>query len=286
MRYKYLRFPGGKPKAVTFSYDDGCPQDKRFSETLTQYGLKGTFNLNGYGFKGTTGLSPEEVKEYLVDKGHEIAVHGYSHRASGAQRLVEGIKDVLDNRLELEELFGGIVRGMAYPDSGITRMANGTKYEDAKQYLTELDIAYSRTLGGDNDKFELPADWHAWMPTAHHNNPQILDWIQKFIDFETNPQNGYRKTWPPMLFYIWGHSYEFDRNDNWDLLTEICEKISGNDQVWYATNIEIFDYVQGYMNLKWSANGARVYNPNLFTVWFDVDGTTYSVAPGETIDIA
>ena len=23
MRYQFLRFPGGKPKAVTFSYDDG-----------------------------------------------------------------------------------------------------------------------------------------------------------------------------------------------------------------------------------------------------------------------
>ena len=286
MRYKYLRFPEGKGKAVTFSYDDGCKADQRMAETLAKYGLKGTFNLNGYDFKKDTGLSPEQVKEYLLGNGHEIAVHGYYHRASGVQRLVEGIKDVLDNRLELEELFGGIVRGMAYPDSGITRVANGTKYEDVKRYLSELGIVYSRTLGGDNDSFDLPQDWHAWMPTAHHNNPNIMEWIEKFLEFETNPATGYRRTSPPKLFYIWGHSYEFDGNENWDHLTEICEKLSGKEDIWYATNIEIYDYVEGYMNLKWSANGARVYNPNLFSVWFDVDGVTYKVQPGETLDIA
>ena len=40
MRYKFLRFPGGKPKAVTLSYDDGVPEDRRFSDTITKYGIK------------------------------------------------------------------------------------------------------------------------------------------------------------------------------------------------------------------------------------------------------
>ena len=46
MKYKFARFPGGKLKAVTFSYDDGVNQDIRFAEILSKYGLKGTFNLN------------------------------------------------------------------------------------------------------------------------------------------------------------------------------------------------------------------------------------------------
>ena len=32
MRYVFRRYPGGKAKAVTFSYDDGVVQDKRLAE--------------------------------------------------------------------------------------------------------------------------------------------------------------------------------------------------------------------------------------------------------------
>ena len=35
----------GKMKAVTFSYDDGVPEDKQLLEIFNKYGMKGTFNL-------------------------------------------------------------------------------------------------------------------------------------------------------------------------------------------------------------------------------------------------
>ena len=46
MRYRFLRFPGGRDKAVTLSYDDGNRNDIKFSDIITKYGLKCTFNLN------------------------------------------------------------------------------------------------------------------------------------------------------------------------------------------------------------------------------------------------
>ena len=39
-------YPGGKHKALTFSYDDGQIFDIRLAEILRSHGLKGTFNLN------------------------------------------------------------------------------------------------------------------------------------------------------------------------------------------------------------------------------------------------
>ena len=32
IRYTFMRFPGGKGKAVTLSYDDNAPENKRFSD--------------------------------------------------------------------------------------------------------------------------------------------------------------------------------------------------------------------------------------------------------------
>lgn len=46
MRYRLMRFPGGKAKAVTFSYDDGDRGDLRLLETINKYGIKCTFNIN------------------------------------------------------------------------------------------------------------------------------------------------------------------------------------------------------------------------------------------------
>ena len=37
MRYQFLRFPGGKPKAVTLSYDDGCAEDLHLLEIINKY---------------------------------------------------------------------------------------------------------------------------------------------------------------------------------------------------------------------------------------------------------
>lgn len=282
MRYKFLKFPNGKAKAVTLSYDDGVKEDIRFSDTITKAGLKCTFNLSSS--KLLNYLTAEQMKEIYLDRGHEVAVHGLLHRASGTLRPIEGIKDVLECREELEEKFGIIIRGMAYPDSGIRRFANNAQYSDVKRYLTDLDIVYARALGGDNKLFELPTDWHAWMPSAHHSNPEILDYIDAFLNVDTST-NVYAPNRTPKLFYMWGHSYEFDRNNNWDLLDKICEKLGGRDDIWYATNMEIYNYVNAYYSLVYSANCNIIYNPTLIDVWVDIDGTVYEIKSGETIKI-
>lgn len=283
MRYKFLRFPGGKPKAVTLSYDDGVPEDRRFSDTITKYGIKCTFNLNNDELRKNN-YQKAEIEEIFLSRGHEVAVHGAMHRAEGTLRPIEGIRDVLDCRLELESKLGIIVRGMAYPDSGITYFTNNADYESVKAYLKSLDIKYSRTLAGDNDLFALPSDWYAWMPTAHHKNPKIMEYAEEFVNLDLSTKT-YCARRQPRLFYMWGHSYEFERDNNWNLLDEICEKLSGKDDIWYATNGEIYDYVEAYNSLSYSADGTIIYNPTLFEIWFDVDGRLYSIKPGETLKI-
>ena len=283
MRSVFMRYPGGKAKAVTFSYDDGVPQDQRLAALFDKYGMKATFNFNCE-CNRKFNFTKEQIKELFLSKGHEIAVHGAFHRANGNLRPIEGIRDVLDCRLELEDKCDQIIRGMAYPDTGITQMGNFGNYEQIKNYLTELDIAYARTLGGDNNSFLVPQDFHAWMPTAHHDNPNIMKYIDEFLNLDISPA-AYHAKRIPRLFYIWGHSYEFDRNDNWGHIEAICQKFAGNEELWFATNIEIYDYVQAYKSLRYSADGHTVYNPTLLTIWLDADSKPYCIQSGETIRI-
>ena len=281
MKYNFLRFPGGKAKAVTLSYDDGCTDDIRFLDTIDSYGLKCSFNLVGEKVERGEPLSVEFIKERIIGGGHEIANHGYRHRAQNKIRSIEGIRDIIDCRIALERAFGMIVRGMAFPDHVINRFIEPDAYRRIKGYLGDLELAYVRSAAGDNDKFELPEDWHNWIPTAHHDNPKIMEYIDKFVGMDVSRL--YIASRSPKLFYIWGHSFEFERKGNWEHLTEICERIAGKEDVWYATNIEIYDYVQAYNSLRYSADGSLVSNPTLIDVWFNVDGRDYLVKSGETI---
>lgn len=283
MQYRFLRFPGGKAKAVTLSYDDGLREDMRFSDKITSCGMKATFNLNHEGLRENR-ITAEQVREYILDRGHEVAIHGTVHRANGSMRCIEGIRDTLDCRLEWEKKLGIIIRGMAYPDSGITYFENGATYENIKRYLTDLDIAYARSLRGDNKEFHLPTDWHNWIPTTRHANPELPEYIDAFMDDEKNRIRNSRGG--PRLFYLWGHSNEFERYTGWELLDEICEKLSGKDDIWYATNMEIYEYVNAYNSLIYSADGSIIYNPTLFEIWFVIDGKMHKISSGETLYLA
>ena len=286
MKYRFLRFPGGKFKAVTFSYDDGVKHDIRLASIFDKYGMKGTFNLNSSRFEDEEEkfLTPNDVREYLLSKGHEIAIHGDHHIAPGVAAPVTAVRDVLVGREKLESMFDMIIRGMAYPDSGVRRFHNCNDYENVKSILKNLDVVYARTLGADNNSFMLPTDWYNWVPTIHHNNPEAFNYIDSFLaQKEENYKTASRH---PRLFYVWGHSYEFNNKNNWEQIEGICEKLSFKDDIWYATNIEIYEYCHAYESLVWSADCLTVYNPTLKTIWFDVDSHPHVVASGETLKLS
>ena len=68
-------------------------------------------------------------------------------------------------------------------------------------------------------------------------------------------------------------------------MEEICEKLSGHDDIWYATNMEIYKYVKAYEALEYSADGTIIHNPTLYDIWFDVDSKLYKISSGETIHL-
>ena len=244
----FLRYPGGKFKAVTLSYDDGSVHDVRLVDTLNKYGMKCTFNFHNSVITNPSPekISVEAINEKLLACGHEVAVHGKTHAALGITPSVNGVRDVLEGRLGLEKEFDRIIRGFAYPDT--MKFISGEKYERTKAYLKELNLAYARTCFSDfhdvlkdGDAFLLPGDFYFWVPTVHHDNKNIFDYIDKFLALDETKI--YRASRYPRLFYIWGHSYEFDGLDNWSLLYDICSTLGQHSDIWYATNIEIFDKI-------------------------------------------
>ncbi len=283
MKYRYIRFPEGKGKAVTFSYDDGRRYDIRLAEIFNKYGVKGTFNVCG-GFIGDPNrLSVEEMKTLFLDKGHEIACHGFEHVAPGMLRPFEGVQEYIDDRKAVEKATGKIIRGLAYPNSGITHLGNGATYENIRRYLTDLGFMYARSLAGDNNRFRLPGDWFNWVPTMHHDNENSLAWAQEFVDADM--KKPYFASRFPRLLYIWGHSFEFENKNNWEHIEDILKIVANREDTWYATNIEIREYVQAYDRLVFTADSKTVYNPTLIDVWFEQENGLFCVRSGETVSL-
>ncbi len=56
-----IRFPGGKSRAVTFSFDDGKIQDRQLAGLFNKYNVKATFHLNSGKFGEDDYISADEV---------------------------------------------------------------------------------------------------------------------------------------------------------------------------------------------------------------------------------
>lgn len=225
----------GKKKAVTFSYDDGVTQDIRLIEMFNRYGLKGTFNINsellgkeGHLIRGGaevnhTKVNPEEVKS--IYQGHEVAVHTLTHPNLTEQTEEEIIRQVEEDRKNLEKLVGYEVRGMAYPCGGVNNN------DAVAQILREhTKIEYSRTITSTHN-FDLQENLLRFNPTVYHiEEEEMFRLAEEFIILQTEE---------PKIFYIWGHSYECDIMNSWERLEKFCKLISNRDDIFYGTNREI-----------------------------------------------
>lgn len=273
----FMRFPEGKAKALTLSYDDGVEQDIRLMDIMKKNGLKGTFNLNSgrYAAEGTIypegtvwrGMTKTQSLSLYKDSGMEVAVHGLTH--PNLEKLPEAMctYEVLQDRMNLEAEYDTMVRGMAYP--------YGSYNDSVVETLKKCGIVYSRTVES-TGRFDIPEDWLRMPATCHHNNPRLMELAHIFVENAV--------TRHPNLFYLWGHSYEFDGNNNWNVIEEFAEYIGNREDIWYATNIEVYDYVVAFKNLVFSADGSRVYNPSSRSVWFQTTDKLVCVEAGETID--
>ena len=270
---KYDRYPGGKRFACTFSYDDGCSQDRKLVELFNKYNVKATFNLISNNLKNESGSGVKfnEVKDLY--KGHEIAVHTLRHLHLERMSIADQLSEILEDRKALEEASGMFVRGMAYPF--------GTYNSDTFKVMDVSEIVYGRTNIPTNS-FVLPEDFKIWNPTSHHNESQIN--VKRMV------YNATKAPWRAGgVLYIWGHSYELDNAEapvKWFELEEMLKQLSDvSDNLWFATNIEIYDYTQAIKRLRHSANGKVIYNPSDIDICISIDDEPLVVKACSSVEV-
>ena len=269
--YKYLRWPNFKPKALTLSYDDGVAADAKMISIMSPYGIKGTFNINSGRLQDerTYFIGRNEIKQVYLETGNEVALHGHMHLSLGEVDMQDAIVDVYENRKALEKICDKQIRGMAY--------ANDSYNDNVVTFLKMLGVKYARTTDATHDFF-LPKDWLRMKTTCHHNDARLFELAEAFAAFDINKHYD----WRPRLFYLWGHAYEFDNDNNWDRLEAFCKIVGNKEDIWYATNEEIYDYVKAYEALQFSLDDSQVYNPTLYDIYVIFDEIPTLIKAGET----
>ncbi|KRG16557.1 polysaccharide deacetylase family protein [Lederbergia galactosidilytica] len=260
-----MSFPHGKHKVLTMSYDDGKAADRKLVEVFNRNGIKGTFHLNsGLLGKGDR-IGLEEIK--AVYAGHEVSAHTVTHPTIARSPKEALLEEILEDRKDLENIVGYTVRGLSYP--------NGSYNQYIKELLPYLGIEYARTVHS-TGHYSMPDDFLEWHPTCHHNQ-DLLKRGENFIQLH--------KQQYLYMMYVWGHSYEFDNDHNWDIIETFCQTVGRQTDIWYATNIEIVDYLNAFHQLKFSANSQFVYNPSAISIWLNVDGDIVEVKGGSQIEL-
>ena len=270
-RYDML-WQGGRTKALTFSYDDGVVQDRRLLAIMRKNGLRGTFNLNS----GFLGWRDDIIRDgKAVDHSHipaaevaalydgmEVAVHTVTHPNLMLLEDAQVLQEVLDDRRALEALVGYPVRGMAYP--------GGCVDERVMSLLKGCGIVYARAVGT-TGRFGLPAAPLNWECSCHHWGLEPL--IEPFLSVGSDLR----------LLSVWGHAYEFDQRDDWDKIESQLNRLGHHDDVWYATNIEVFDYIAAWRQLDVSVDGRYLSNRSATDVCLHAGGADVLAPAGKTV---
>ena len=216
-------------KYFTLSYDDGPKHDRRFVAMLNERGLKCTFNL-------ISGSMPENDPDswYIsraeaaeLYRGHEIATHSLNHPHLEQLSREEMRFQISEDIKNLTAIAGYPVLGHAYP--------YGSWSDEVVEVLRENGIRYARTTRS-TGAFSVPENPLILNPTCHHRDPRVFDLIREFLDAE--PADG------DMLFYLWGHSFEFDKGEefnSWTHIEKVLDAVAGHSDVEYVTNMQFFD---------------------------------------------
>lgn len=255
-----------RKKIVTFSYDDGHANDRRLIALFNKYGVKGTFHLNGIKYVGMSDEELEDVRK--IYEGHEISCHTVHHGWPANMPNVSVVNETMDDRKILEKLAGYPVIGMSYP--------SGSYSDKVTDILSACGIVYSRTVVA-NRNFALPQNFLTWHPTCHHRDAMPLaEEFMKNLDSQ----------WKQPLLYIWGHAHELVTEENWEYMEKLVATVAGSEKIWYATNIEIYDYMTAQRALKVSADETVFTNPIATDVWVEKNKSEIICIPaGKTVKL-
>jgi polysaccharide deacetylase family protein (PEP-CTERM system associated) len=210
------------------SYEDRIVQStQKILDILDERNTKATFFVVGY----VAEHFPELIED-IIDRGHEIGTHGYSHTSLKKQTPSEFEEDLLNSIRILEDITKDKIRGHRACEFSIDEetswaidilKANGLKYDssvfpvkthlygvpDAPLYPYHITSSNIKVDNPEENFLELPLSVYK-IPVVHMNIPVAGGFYLRFFPywFIKHAIRKINKMGQPAVFYI--HPWELD----------------------------------------------------------------------------
>lgn len=217
-------------KYFILSIDDGTIYDEKVIAVLNPHHIKGTFNLNSgledfVWYNEGRPVRRLHLRECLnLYRGHEIASHSLTHPHLTMCSDDHIGYEVGVDKENLENIFRREVHSFAFPFEDFDdRCINRIRQIDGFQAIRVSEI---------DDSFLFPIDpYHIKITSL-----DIIDALPKYDLFLRDPK--------AQLFVFVSHGYDFEFNDTYDALEELCHKVEESEAVSIFTSE--LPHVMGY----------------------------------------
>jgi hypothetical protein len=202
--------------AAVLSWDDGIPQDKRAAELMHRHGWRASFFFNHH--------SPMVGRwKALEDLGMEVGSHSWSHPFYPLQSPQRCRDESVMMRRFLESKVNHPVISFAYPfNYGAAFDADGDYVLRAQQEAGYLSCRSTMNgplaLDAPGDPLVMRTDGHFLMGQEK---------IEAAWQLAAAKSRG--------IFYIWGHTYEIVKDEDWKSFEDLLRKYGKRPEAWYAS---------------------------------------------------
>jgi peptidoglycan/xylan/chitin deacetylase (PgdA/CDA1 family) len=226
---------------VTTSWDDGHELDAKLAALLADHGCNGTFYVSPQSHE----ISAEKriSNTALSDLATEFEVGGHTLTHPHLTRLSpsDALAEITDGKRALEDVVGKPVTSFCYP------------YGAYRPEHAEMVTAAGFRVGRTTQRFSLAPSDPLQMPTTTHAASYRRDGWQA-ARRATSPFNLVRmwRHWDVLarrvfeeahkfggVIHIWGHSWEIEKNSDWQRLSILLGELADCENVTMLTNAEL-----------------------------------------------
>ena len=209
-------------KYFILSIDDGTIYDEKVIAILNRHHIKGTFNLNSglddfvwydEGRPVRRNSLPNSIGLY---QNHEVASHSLTHPHLTSCHDDHIGYEVGVDKENLERIFHRPVTSFAFPFEDFD--------ERSINRIKAIDGFSAIRVSAIDPSFRFPVDpFHIQITSL-----DIRDALNKFPEFLEDEG--------AELFVFVSHGYDFEFNNTYDLLEELCNQVEGSDVISIFTN--------------------------------------------------
>lgn len=134
-------------------------------------------------------------------------------------------------------------------------------------------FSYARTIKS-SYCFIPPPNFIRWHPTCHHREG-CIELGKQYLEVD------YREGLS--VFLLWGHSHNFEKEKNWNVLEEFCRLMGNREEFWYCTPARYVQYMEALKMLKTSVSGDYAQNLSGLDIWLEWDEKAVKIPPGSMI---